>query len=264
MKSNQYSFSCTALMGTNKVGLLKPDSEGYYTMVLGAFNAFNSVEQYYPVEPALELFHPDSALQRRIKNGALRGELGHPRKLPGMSDRDFLTRIADIVEQNVCVHIADVTLIPQGMRDEQGRPVTGVIGRIKPSGPHANVLQAQLDNPKENVCFSIRSITNDRWERGRYTKYLRAIYTWDNVNEPGMSNAKKWYAPGLETLQEVLMDEAAIRSVARSINRRGDATTGLESAKDKVLRQIMSDLGMKPDSEEESKSKIILPGSARW
>lgn len=263
MNSNQFSFGCTALMGTNKAGIIKPDEFGYRSMVLGAFNAFNSAEQYYPVEPALELFRPDSALMRRIKSGSLHGELGHPRKLPGMSDRDFLMRIADIVEQNICVHIADVTLIPRGMIDESGRPVTGVIGKIKGAGPHGQSLEDELNNPKQNVCFSIRSITNDRYERGRYTKYLRAIYTWDKVNEPGISIAKKWHAPGLEQLQEVLMDEAAIRSVARAVARESKGV-GAESQQQTVIKRLMLDLGMKEESGASKKPQIFMPPSAKW
>lgn len=257
---SQFSFGCTALMGTNKAGNLKPDASGYYKMVLGAFDAYNSAEQYYPVQPALELLHESSALMRRIQNGALRGELGHPRKLPGMSDRDFLMRIADIHEQNVCVHIRKVELLPSGMRDEQGRPVVGVIGELKPSGPHAATLQASLDNAAENVCFSIRSITNDRYEGGRYTKLLRAIYTWDYVNEPGMSVAKKWRAPGLETLQEVLMDDVAMRGVARSLKKSGPGS--MESDGTRVLRQTMRDLGF--TDEKPSASKIYMPPSSKW
>lgn len=262
MNGNQFSYGCTALMGTNKAGVLKPNSKGYFPVVLGAFNAFNSIEQFYPVEPALELFAPDSALMRRIKNGALRGELGHPRKLPGMTDRDFLIRLADIVEQNVCVHIASIQLVPHGMRDEQGRPITGVIGEIKPAGPHAASLQASLDNPQENVCFSIRSITNDRFERGRYNKYLRAVYTWDNVNEPGMNIAKKWHSPALESLQEAVVDEAGMRSMAREAERSRSVRTGLESAGDATLRRVMHDLGL--TEKPEPKRTIILPGSSRW
>ena len=30
------SYSCTALVGSNKTGVLKPDADGYYTVVLGA------------------------------------------------------------------------------------------------------------------------------------------------------------------------------------------------------------------------------------
>lgn len=259
--SNQYSFGCTALMGTNKTGLLKPDESGYYRMVLGAFDAFNSGDQFYPAGPALELLQDSGVLQRRIANGALRGEYGHPRKLPGMTDRDFLLRLADIVEQNVSHHIRRVEIIPQGMRDESGRPVIGVLGDIKPCGPFGQALQASLDAKDENVCFSIRSITNDRMERGRWNKYIRAIYTWDYVNEPGMSGAKKWHAPGLESLQEVVADEHSMRRIAADVARTSKGA-GNESNSQAAIRQVMRDLGFTED--KPSASKIYVPPSGKW
>jgi hypothetical protein len=262
MSGNQFSFGCTALMGTNKAGVLRPTEDGYYPMVLGAFDAYNSQDQFYPIGPVQELFAPTSALQRRIKNGALRGEYGHPRKLPGMTDRDFLARIADILESNVSHHIRNVTLLPQGMRDEQGRPVVGVVGEIKPGGPQGSALQASLDNPAENVCFSIRSITTDRYENGRYNKYLRAIYTWDYVNEPGMNVAKKWRSPALEQLQEVIMDAPAMRAVARSLGSR--ACVGMESQYAASLRRVMQDLGFEADTESAPRPSIIVPPTSRW
>ena len=50
------NYSCTALVGSNKSGVLKPDADGYYTVVLGALNFFNSAGHYYPLEPAEKLF----------------------------------------------------------------------------------------------------------------------------------------------------------------------------------------------------------------
>lgn len=262
MSGNKFSFGCTALMGTNKVGNLRPNADGYYPMVLGAFDAFNGNDQFYPIGPVKELFAPGSALKRRIDNGALRGEYGHPRKLPGMTDRDFLMRLADIVELNTCVHIRKVTLLPSGMLDEQGRPVVGVLGEIKPAGPKGAALQASLDNPNENVCFSIRSITVDRYEGRRYCKFLQAIYTWDYVNEPGMSVAKKWYSPALEQLQEVIMDEPGMRSIARSLGQ--PSSVGLESDSTAMLRQVMLDLGFTAEAPAKPKTIVIMPPTGRW
>ena len=95
-------FACTALLGTNKAGILKPDASGYYTLVLGALNIFNNGGAYYPYgESAQMLFKESSSFIRRINNGALRGEYGHPRMLPGMSMRDYMSRITDIMEDKV-------------------------------------------------------------------------------------------------------------------------------------------------------------------
>ena len=47
--SQRATFSCTSLMGTNKAGVLKPDENGYYTVVLGALDVYNSAGDFYPL-----------------------------------------------------------------------------------------------------------------------------------------------------------------------------------------------------------------------
>jgi len=192
------SYSCTALVGTNKAGILKPDTDGYYTMVVGAVNSFNSMGAYYPEGPAKELFNESSAFQRRVRDGALFGELGHPRQAPGMNMREFMARCMDIQETNICCHFRKVWL-EAGHQDPQGRPIVAIMAEVKPAGAKGYVLKEALENKSENVCFSIRSFTHDVMQNGVLNKLLRTIVTFDKVTEPGISVAKRWYAPGLES-----------------------------------------------------------------
>ena len=80
-------FTASKLLSTGKKGTLTPDSEGYYTQNIGALNCLNSVGELYVLEGAKELFQSSSGLMRRINNGALRGENGHPSMKPGMSEK---------------------------------------------------------------------------------------------------------------------------------------------------------------------------------
>lgn len=196
---NGFSLSCTALLGTNKAGTLKCDADGYYTVVLGALDVFNSSGAYYPEASARHLFAQSASLARRIASGNLRGEYGHPRMLPGMTVDDFINRVRDIYEPHVCMHIRKVTVDYTTFRNAQGQPIITIIGEIKPSGPMGPSLKEQLENRHEDVCFSIRSLTNDEVSiYGRVNKHIKLIVTWDYVNEPGLANAHKWNAPGLE------------------------------------------------------------------
>ena len=77
--SNIAKYSCTALAGTNKVGKLRADENGYREMVLGAYDFDNSAGAVYPFESAQSLFKSSSSLMRRIANGQCRGEYGHPK-----------------------------------------------------------------------------------------------------------------------------------------------------------------------------------------
>lgn len=196
---NGFSLSCTALLGTNKAGTLKCDADGYYTVVLGALDVYNSTGAYYPEASARHLFEQSASLMRRIASGNLRGEYGHPRMQPGMTMDQFVNRVRDIYEPHVCMHIRKVTVDYTTYRNERGQPVITIIGEVKPSGPMGPALKEQFENKHEDVCFSIRSLTNDEYSMGRVNKHIRLIVTWDYVNEPGLAQAHKWNAPGLES-----------------------------------------------------------------
>lgn len=197
---NNIMFTCSALKGTNKVGKLKQLDNGYRRLILGALNMFNSAGQFYTYDEAKSIFEESGALQRRIGRGALRGEYGHPRQ-EGMKDAVFARRVMDILEQNVCCHHRKLELVFDEMHDERGNPVVAIYGETAPSGPFGHVLEKQLENPDENVCFSIRAFTRDyTTPLGIRNRALKSVVTFDYVNEPGMSIATKYMNPALEGL----------------------------------------------------------------
>lgn len=239
MNPPMVSFGCTALMGTNKRGTLTPNADGYYRVVLGALNHYNSRGQYYPRDVALPLFEASGSLMRRIATGNLRGECGHPRQLPGMSDRDYTARLHDIDEKNVAFHIRRIDLV-DGERDEQGRPITLIIGEVRPSaGPQGIALKDALDNRSEDVCFSIRAFSQDFPSGGRYEKHLKQIVTWDWVNEPGLSAAHKWRSPSLESLVDIQISRESFMVALESQARAGVA---MESSA-MLMQETLSALG---------------------
>lgn len=198
--SNKLTFQSTALVGTNKMGIIKPDANGYYPLVLGAFNYHNGAGDYYPLEPVKKLLLDSSSLMRRISKGVLRGELGHPKQLPGMTSRQFLSRISQIDEQSICCHIKSIELDEQHVTGKDGKTCAAIIGMVKPSGPFGESLEKQLQSTDENVYFSIRSITDDHIEpNGTRVKKIVEIITWDNVNEGGIDVAHKFKSPSLES-----------------------------------------------------------------
>lgn len=205
--SSSTVFSCTALMGVNKAGNLKPDNDGYYKVVVGAVNAFNSSGAYYPLEPAKKLFENSSSLIRRINKGCCKGEMGHPKPSPGQTIRDFVQRVMSIEETKVCCHFRKIWIEEEGHADAKGRPVAAILAETTPSGPYGPALKQSLENRHENVCFSIRSLTNDYVNtEGFLQKDLQAIITFDCVTEPGIDIADKWHSPALEALVNTRID----------------------------------------------------------
>lgn len=229
-------FEATRLVGTGKAGKLAPDADGYYTVVLGGLNTLNSAKQYYVAEGAKELFKASSAFIRRVQNGCLKIEVEHPSRLSGMTDDQFIERLLKIDLNNVCGHISEVWLDEDFGKNhpEFNNPeLIAIMGKVKPSGAKASVLQSALDNTKENVCFSIRAFTRNFYARGRTCRELETIVTFDHVNEGGITAASKWSSPGLENMIEGRITETQIR---KFLDR--NETVAMEDSKDIALEVL--------------------------
>lgn len=211
---NNVTYQCTALNGMNKVGLLKRDEQGYARVVLGGLDVSNSAGEFYTYEQSKKLFEESSALMRRVRSGALRGENGHPKMMPGQSPEAFASRVMSIWENRVCVHIKSVELDFENVRDLNGNRVIAIMGMVKPSGELGYVLEEALSNPNQNVAFSIRAFTDNERFRGRTNRHLRNIVTWDFVGEPGIAIATKYSSPALESFEEVFLDKNQLRLAA--------------------------------------------------
>ncbi len=85
------------------------------------------------------------------------------------------------------------------------------------------MLERSLKNKSENVCFSIRSFTDDYNDRGITKRILRTIVTWDMVNEPGLSVAEKFQSPALES-SDLILSRGSIERGMRQAAAIGVAT----------------------------------------
>lgn len=238
-------FQNNVLVGTTKIGSIKPDANGYYEVVLGAFNINNSSGAYYPLEPVKDLLLSSSNLMRRIKDRALRSEYGHPRK-GDMRPAEFLARVMDILEEKTCNHIMRIELDEQRIIDPNTNQTAAVIiGMVYPSGPYGTVLEKQFSNPEESVSYSIRSITNDHFNAsGTLIKEIKEIVTWDYVNEPGIHLAKKGFSPSLESrvyteLDYCIFDEETILEARKISRQSGLGNESSEAMFDKLLKHGM-------------------------
>lgn len=194
-------FTETIFSNKNKKGVLQADSDGYFTFVMGGLNTYNSAGEYYVAEGVVPMFEASTHFMRRIRNGALYAELGHPKRQPGMGLEDFYRRIVTIDETNVCAHISELWLdFNFGKNNpELGNPeFVAIMGKVKPSGPKSASLEQSLSNHKQNTAFSIRGLTENKERGGRTERKLTEIITFDNVAEPGIAAACKAYNPGLE------------------------------------------------------------------
>lgn len=220
-------FSCSTLAGTGKKGKLTKDSNGYYTMPIGGLNVFNSIGDYYTYEDAKQLFASSSVFMRRVKSGALKGEYGHPKPVAGQSYEAFAERVLSIEEKNICTHFSEIWLDFENVKDGNGKPVIAIMAKLAPSGPMGAAIERSLENPNEDVCYSIRSFTKDTYVGGVKHRALAEIVTWDYVNEPGINFARKYKAPALESMHEQAFSQ---KELLRAIKHM-DSGIGMESAK---------------------------------
>lgn len=229
---NQVVFECIRLKGSNKLGIIKPDKDGCYTQVIGGLNAYNSGGSFYELEAGLQFFQAQSSFQRKIGRGVLRAETGHPKKTPGMKEYEYGERILRIEETLVCGTWRKIWLSNADLRDEQGRRIVPIMGTIYPSGPYRDMLIHAFQSPGEQVCFSIRSFTNDipRGD-GTFIKKLLQIVTFDYVNEPGIWSAEKLLSPTLESRT----DSSLERSLFRDGVKESVLSPTLENHSDSIL-----------------------------
>ncbi len=248
-------YACTALKGMNKKGELKPDEDGYYYLCLGAMNFYNSQGIFYDWEGSKHLFEKSETFQRRINDGCVYAERDHPAWLDTMSFEAYVRRIKKIEMSNSAAHIREIEIKHEG-NDEKGRPIMVIYGWVRPDTETemGRSLEAALKNKHQNVCFSIRSLCEDELVNGQVIRVLTEIITFDWVVEPGISLAKKWNSPALESEIDIPIDVIK-RAIAMNDER---AKLGLESADDyDALRQCVKRI-------ESKQTAIARPSGLTW
>lgn len=256
---SQFQFVACRSSLKGKQGIVKPDENGYYTGPIGGLNTYNSAGALYVYDEAYKLFEDSSVFMRRVKNGNLKGELGHPKRMPGMTDDDYMDRYMTVEETNIAVHFASIWLDKDFGKNNphyNNPDIIAIMARYKPSGPMGATLKESLENPEENVNFSIRSLTRDSIIRGRHIKVLDTVLSFDVVTEPGISHATKWDSPSMESLLEQPVTKSEIK---RILERRRLAGMSVESD-DCLPRHILASM----ESIASTKIQRQPPAFASW
>lgn len=246
---SQITFSCVSLAQRGIQGILGKTKEGNYEIVVGGLDVFNTRNEIYEYEPAKHFFESNSPFMRRVQRAALRGEYGHPSpyalpegKMTDPSQRQltedqYFQRLLRIEEKFTCCIHKKITLDFNRVKDKNGKPVIAIISELAPSGPFGPALERSLKEAGENVCFSVRSFTKDRYDGRVWRRAIVNLITFDYVNEPGIPFAEKFMSPAVEGLED--NPDGALEYVNLQMNEQrikralgpGSATgIGLESA----------------------------------
>jgi hypothetical protein len=236
-------FNNTILKGINKGGILKPDENGYYDMVLGALGVMNSAgEQYVNTATARSTFEQNGTLMRRINQGLLRGEYGHPDPADSPNFLAFESRVRKIKEDRISHHISKVWLEEI---EYKGKKVLGILGKVKPCGPHGKALEDSITNPEENVTFSGRYYSNVGNVSGIRQREIHTVATWDFVSEPGIECANKYASPSLESMGDMLIDVEHMQAAVAHEEANRELAMSMESS-GITAKDLMKDLGFQP------------------
>lgn len=193
--------------------IVKPDADGYYKVVLGAFNTTNSSGDIYSYSGIPEIFADKSnVMNQRLLTGRLRAEADHPVRAPGETVNSFVRRNMDISTKSTAGHIKEVNLVATDVTENipgMGKVVL-VTGLVKPSGVFGKGLKDSLDNPEEDTCFSVRCFSIPKPNGLRTIRYVKQIVTWDWVNAPGIKHASKLNGPTVESEDLAIFDIATL------------------------------------------------------
>ena len=199
-KDNNVTVLESKKVNTDKSGIVKDDN-GYYKMLLGAFNTYNFSGIFYRIKNPSDLLKDGTIWNRRITNGIYKGEKEHP-DYKGMSREEIIQRTIKIDSDRVCAHIKSVELVDTGRCEKgwDGYNITLVYGWVKPTGPFGPELQEALDNPDMNVPFSVRSLVSQKIVGSTVVRDVVDVCAHDWVYENGISIATQWNAAGIESI----------------------------------------------------------------
>jgi hypothetical protein len=202
------SFGNTILPKSGKRGILKPMDQGgeYYLINAGGFNIPNRAGIVYRFNDYLkECMRPDSDLNRRISEGQVQCELGHPPQYfwenvngrivqtPITDVFQWIHRLRTVMDQHVCGSIRKIHWVMTGGDND---PIYNQI-EVRPFGVHKQILKDSLEDPDMNTAFSIRTVTKPQ-KMGDRVREVDYFSTYDMVIEQGMLEACKHRTAGLE------------------------------------------------------------------
>lgn len=271
MENLSMRYNCVALAGVNAGASLQKDKDGYYRVLLAALNVFNSEGVFYAFNESKHVFDRSNVFMRKIQAGNLFGEEDHPPWEQGMSDAAFMERNEWIETKNVSHHIREVELVNTDQVCN-GMPVVEVWGWVKPNRERGPLLAEALENPHQNVCFSLRAIVREKRVGGTVTRRIDKLITFDWVIEDGLQICNKYSAMqrGSKVAQEstrMYLDRVITREALEEIlyAERDKTLVGTESSRQNNIRAIAQEyMELHRETEQRSNLRVMGLGAKRW
>lgn len=191
-------FGCSMLSGTGKQGILKPDKLGRYPLTVGAFNAKNKAGIEYIFDGAKKILdNPHSTFNRKMREGKLYGERGHPKRF-GLKPADYADRWNTVMENNSAWQIHELLISTQTVKNMAGDAVILVNGWLVPYGDSSESTRQSFESPTMNTAASVRSVANQGMVGGIWMRDIQELITYDKVDDNGMYGSEKFLTAACE------------------------------------------------------------------
>ncbi|HCM8676850.1 TPA: hypothetical protein N4790_004578 [Shigella sonnei] len=141
-------------------------------------------------------------------------------------------------------------------------------GWVKPNRERGPYLAEALENPHQNVCFSLRAIVREGYVGGVKTRRLDRLVTFDWVIEDGLQICNKYSAiqRGSKVAQEstrVLLDRRVSLQALEDILRNPNTTSTIatESRRGEVRALAQEYLAI---ANKKTNLRVMGLGNGKW
>ncbi len=197
MDNKIYISVATMVIDDNRtLRAAKKDADGYYcdvpAIVLDKVTRNNTA--YDREATVAQLRGPDTSIYKRLTEGVLFSEYGHP--FVDVSTKQGLQRLLHLEPTRKNGHIRKMEV-----RHVEDLNLDIIFMDIKPAGPYGASYAEQMEDPTQNVAYSLRGISIPRVDRrtGVVHKQLNPLVTIDaGMAGGGFKEASKRYMPSVE------------------------------------------------------------------
>lgn len=191
-----FTVTAMAIDDNRTLGKAIRDKDGYFTgvpvAVLGTVT--RNATQYDTPSFVAQLKGPDTTIARRISEGTLFGEYGHP--FIDLNSQQGMARLLHLEPQKESHHIRSISIKHV---DDLGLDLVTV--DTKGTGPYGQYFDNGMEDPTMNVAFSLRGISKAKYNpTTRVTfKELVSLVTFDaGMSSGGFKEASKRYMAAKE------------------------------------------------------------------
>lgn len=184
------SVTTSQIIDNRTLGAPVKDNDGYYLDIPAAVIGIVSRNKTrYDAKHFIEqITSPESSFNKRLCEGVLGGELGHPEV--DMRSQNGISRLLNINPQKQSHHIRTIKV-----KNIKDLGIDVVTMDAKGAGPYGYVFEESMADPTRNTAFSLRGLSQAVVNKatGITDKKLIALTTFDMVVGGGFAQASKRY-----------------------------------------------------------------------